>query len=74
VFGDGFVIHHKQDDFSPEFKDLVLKMIAYNMLDRPSISQIKQHPWLKGPTPSSTQVKAAMSRLKSKFIEREVEG
>jgi len=26
------------DDFSPEFKDLVFKMIAYNMVDRPSLA------------------------------------
>jgi len=41
-----------QEDFSPEFKDLVFAMLSYNMLDRPSLAQIKNHPWLKGPVPS----------------------
>jgi serine/threonine protein kinase len=36
----------KNNDFSPEFKDLVFKMLAYNGVDRPSIEQIKEHPWL----------------------------
>lgn len=52
------VIEHKMDkEFSEEFKDLVFKMLSYNMLDRPSIEQIKEHPWLKGPTPTQDQVK-----------------
>jgi serine/threonine protein kinase len=41
-----------ENEFSPEFKDLVFKMLSYNMVDRPSIEQIKDHPWLKGSTPS----------------------
>jgi serine/threonine protein kinase len=41
-----------ENEFSLEFKDLVFKMLAYNMVDRPSLDQIKDHPWLKGPTPS----------------------
>jgi serine/threonine protein kinase len=41
------VIEHKYDkEFSEEFRDLVFKMLAYNMLDRPSLQQIKEHPWL----------------------------
>lgn len=60
-------------EFSEEFKDLVFKMLSYNMLDRPSLEQIKEHPWLKGPTPTQDQVKHAMQRLKNKFIEKEVE-
>ena len=41
------VIEHKYDkEFSEEFRDLVFKMLAYNMLDRPSLEQIKEHPWL----------------------------
>lgn len=35
-----------ENEFSSEFKDLVFKMLAYNMVDRPSINQIKEHPWL----------------------------
>ena len=67
------VIQHQSDEFSDEFKDLVFRMLSYNFLDRPSLAQIKKHPWLKGPTPSQVEVKQAMSRLKSKFIQKEVE-
>lgn len=31
------VIQHKSEDFSEEFKDLVFKMLSYNMLERPSL-------------------------------------
>lgn len=31
------VIQHKSDDFSEDFKDLVFKMLSYNMLERPSL-------------------------------------
>ena len=67
------VIQHKSEDFSEEFKDLVFKMLSYNMLERPSLEQIKEHKWLQGPTPNQDQVRQAMQRLKSKFIEKEVE-
>ena len=46
------VIQHKSDDFSEDFKDLVFKMLSYNMLERPSLEQIKEHKWLQGPTPN----------------------
>ena len=31
---------------SDEFKDLMLKMFAYNPNDRPTISELKSHPWM----------------------------
>jgi hypothetical protein len=31
------VIQHKTDEFSHEFKDLVVKMLSYNFLDRPTL-------------------------------------
>jgi len=62
------VISKTNDEFSDEFKDLVIKMLSYNFLDRPSLEKIKNHPWMQGPTPSQYEVKQAMSRLKSKFI------
>lgn len=35
------------ENLSEEFKDLVLKMLAYNPLKRPTIDEIKAHPWMK---------------------------
>ena len=51
------VIQHQSDSFSEEFKDLVYRMLAYNYLERPSLEQIQNHPWLKGPVPSKNEVK-----------------
>ena len=33
--------------FSQEFKDLVFDMMAYNHKQRPSLKQIREHPWIK---------------------------
>ena len=33
-------------NYSQEFKDLVLKMMAYNHRDRPTLEQIRKHPWM----------------------------
>jgi serine/threonine protein kinase len=34
---------------SAEFKDLILALFSYDGAKRPSISQIRQHPWLNKP-------------------------
>ena len=34
-------------EFSPEFKDLFKKMVAYKPSDRPTIEQILNHDWMK---------------------------
>lgn len=36
-------------DLSPEFKDLILSLFSYNPEQRPTIDQIRQHPWLNRP-------------------------
>ena len=33
-------------EYSPEFKDLVLNMMAYNHKHRPTLEQIRNHPWM----------------------------
>jgi len=43
--------------FSPEFQQLVTKMIAYDPSDRPSISEIINHPWMKGTIPSDKEIR-----------------
>lgn len=37
------------DHFSNEFKDLIIRMLAYNPEDRPTIQEIKQSLWFNGP-------------------------
>ena len=38
---------NKIDGLSPEFKDLFLKMVAYEPSERPSIKEILNHAWMK---------------------------
>ena len=33
-------------NLSPEFKDLIIKMFSYNGADRPTIDEIRAHPWM----------------------------
>ena len=35
----------KGDHLSEEFKDFIMKMLAYHGKDRPTIEDIKNHPW-----------------------------
>merc|ERR1712159_810891 len=36
-------------NLSPEFKDLILKMFSYDGNKRPTIEELKNHPWIKKP-------------------------
>lgn len=38
-----------EDIFSPEFKDLFVKMVSLDPKNRPTIEQILAHPWMQGP-------------------------
>lgn len=37
------------ESLSPEFKDLIIRMFSYKGSDRPTIEQIKEHPWMQKP-------------------------
>ena len=46
--------------YSEEFKDLVMQMMAYNHRDRPSVEQIRQHPWIRlGDSVAQTEAEQA---------------
>jgi len=45
--------------FSDEFKDLIENMLKLEPCQRPTISQIMQHPWMQGETPSKEEVLAS---------------
>lgn len=49
---DEEVVVNAKKDYSPDFKDLVFSMMSYHFYDRPAISDIRNHPWLKGELPS----------------------
>lgn len=44
--------------FSPDFKDLIQKMLAFDTTERASIVQIAEHPWIKGEIPIFNELKA----------------
>jgi serine/threonine protein kinase len=53
-------------DFSPEFKDLVNHMMAYDSNERLTLDQIKLHPWVTQTydLPSVGEVQEQMAKLK----------
>ncbi len=42
--------------FSPELKNLLNKLMALDPSVRPTVTQIKQHPWFKGPIPTQEEI------------------
>jgi len=59
--------------FSVEFKDLVNSMLAFEPKERPTIHQIKEHPWFKGSVVKSEDMKETFGRLKEKVYKIRVE-
>lgn len=43
---DRFFERHKTSHLTPEFKDLIVRMLAYDANERPSIDVIKSDPWM----------------------------
>lgn len=41
---------------SDDFKDLTMRMLAYNPDKRPTIEEIKKHPWMQGLYPQKAQI------------------
>ena len=37
------------ESLSPEFKDLILKIFSYDGSQRPTLQQLKEHPWMQKP-------------------------
>merc|ERR1719321_456759 len=50
-------------NISDDFKDLTMKMLSYNPEERPTIDEIKEHPWMKNHNPIKAQ-KEIMSKLR----------
>lgn len=47
---------------SDEFKHFMTLMLAYDMTIRPSISEMRAHPWMKGPIPTEAEVIAEFDK------------
>ena len=53
------------DIYSPEFKDLFEKMMAFNPANRLTIEQIMAHPWMGESVPSYEEIKTAFVMRKN---------
>lgn len=53
--------------YSPDFQDLIKKMLSLDPSNRLTISQIKAHPWFNGPTSSASEVLTEISARKQKM-------
>lgn len=53
------------ENLSPEFKDLILKMFSYDGSKRPTVEQLKSHPWMQ----KGCDIKAVRSSLLDKLNE-----
>ena len=56
----------KNKTLSNEFKDLYMKMVAYNPKDRPSLEEILKSDWLKNIRNASEE---ELKNIKNKMIE-----
>ena len=62
--------------FSEEFKNLIISMLQYDPMHRPTISEVLFHPWMQQPTPTAEDIRKefdvrAMEVAKAKQAERE---
>ena len=54
---------------SPEFKDLIIKMFNHNGAKRPSVDDIRAHPWMQKPFDLKVTRNAILSELAEKRSE-----
>ena len=52
------------DIYSAEFKDLFQRLMALNPAQRPTIAEIRAHPWMQQGTPSSEEIRVDFERRK----------
>ena len=49
-------ISHQIPPVSSNFKDLYIKMVSFKPIERPTIQEIFEHPWMKENTPSESEI------------------
>jgi len=62
----------KKVDLNDDFKGLISAMLAVDPVQRPSMAEIKEHPWFHGPVATSAEAFKDLSQRKVK-VEQEVE-
>lgn len=50
--------------FSEEFMNLITQLLACDPVQRPSLSEVKAHPWYTGPVPSHEEIKEEFKNRK----------
>jgi len=58
------------DLYSSEFKDLFQRMMALNPKQRPTIDEIRAHPWMQGAMPSYEEIKADFT-VRKQLVDQE---
>jgi len=58
-----------QNFYSEGFKDLIRRMLALEPENRPSISEIRQHPWFNGPAASAEEVASELTNRRQRILE-----
>jgi len=66
---------HPKDSLSPNCRDLIVKMLCYQPLDRYTIQQTKEHPWLQEEVYSGAELaKVLAKRMKKASHARGADG
>ena len=60
-------------EVSPEFKDLVFKMLAYNFNERPTIEEIKEHLFFNNNLPTQEELKAEVMQIKMESVNKRIQ-
>lgn len=59
--------------FSEDFVDLITSMLSFDPIQRPSLAEIKSHPWYNGPVPSEDDVKIEFKERKQRLEEENMQ-
>lgn len=59
-----------KDIYSAEFKDLFQKLLSLKPSSRPSVQEIRDHPWMQGAVPTREEVVADFTQRKA-IVEEE---
>ena len=57
-------------NLSNDFKDLILKMFSYDPSKRPTVDEIKNHPWMKTPFSTKLTRQDLLDKLQTKRSEK----
>lgn len=61
------------DFFSEDFRDLITQLLGFDPVQRPSLAEIKTHPWYTGPCPTYDEVKEEFLERKRKLDEENMQ-